>query len=70
MGSKRPVHDKKNAVYAVKKLELMMFRLTQERGSWPYLMARLEIVGEKLKETARLVWRHNRKREKRSADSG
>ena len=42
---------------AEKQLESMVYRLTQERGSWPFLTPRLENVKDKTKDTAPLLIR-------------
>ena len=44
-----------------KQLESMVYRLTQERGRWPFLTLRLENATEKTKENApplvKQIWR-------------
>ena len=54
---KGPINDRKNVAGAEKQLESMVYRLTQERGSWPLLTPRLENVKDKTKDTAPLLIR-------------
>ena len=50
-----PINDGKNVAGAKKQLESMVYRLTQERGRWPFLTPRLENVTNKTKESASLL---------------
>ena len=47
-----PSNERKNVAAAEKQLESMGYRLTQERGSWPFLTPRLENATEKTRERA------------------
>ena len=75
---KGPINDRKNVAGAEKQLESMAYRLTQERGSWPFLTPRLENVTDKTKDTAPLLIRqicellqdHFEHSEKRGVDGG
>ena len=48
--SKWSVHDQRKVLYTAKQLELMVYRLTQERRSMPYLTPRLQSVGNKMRD--------------------
>ena len=48
--SRGPSKERKNVAATEKQLELMVYRLTQERGRWPFLTPRLENATEKTKE--------------------
>ena len=48
--SKRLINDRRNVAGAEKQLESMVYRLTQKRGSWPFLTPRLENVNDKMKK--------------------
>ena len=48
-------NERKNVAAAEKQLESMVYRLTQERGRWPFLTPRLENATEKTRESAPLV---------------
>ena len=50
-----PSNDRKNEVAAEKQLEAMAYRLTQERGRWPFLTPRLENATDKTRESAPLL---------------
>ena len=50
-----PVNDRNNSAGAEKQLESIGYRLTQERGRWPFLTPRLENVTEKTRESAPLL---------------
>ena len=50
--SRRPIHDQRKMAYAEKKLESMVYSITQKRGRWPFLTPRLQSVTDKTKETA------------------
>ena len=50
-----PSNERKNVAAAEKQLESMVYRLTQERGRWPFLTPRLENVTEKTREGAPLL---------------
>ena len=45
-------NERKNVAATEKQLESMVYRLTQERGRWPFLTPRLENATEKTKESA------------------
>ena len=47
-----PSNERKNVAAAEKQLELMGYRLTQERGRWPFLTPRLENATDKTRESA------------------
>ena len=48
--SRGPSNESKNVAAAEKQLESMVYRLTQERGRWPFLTPRLENATEKTRE--------------------
>ena len=50
-----PNNEKKNVAAAEKQLEAMAYRLTQERGRWPFLTPRLENAKDKTRENAPLL---------------
>ena len=50
--SRGPSNERKNVAATEKQLEPMVYRLTQERGRWPFLTPRLENATEKTKENA------------------
>ena len=50
--SRGPSNERKNVAATEKQLESMVYRLTQERGWWPFLTARLENATDKTKENA------------------
>ena len=50
--SRGPSNERKNVAATEKQLESMLYRLTQERGRWPFLTPRLENATEKTKENA------------------
>ena len=50
--SRGPSDERKNVAAIEKQLESMVYRLTQERGRWPFLTPRLENATEKTKENA------------------
>ena len=50
--SRGPSNEKKNVAAAEKQLESMVYRLTQEKGRWPFLTPRLENATEKTREDA------------------
>ena len=50
--SRGPSNERKNVATAEKQLESMVYRLTQERGRWPFLTPRLENATEKTREDA------------------
>ena len=50
--SRGPSNERKNVAATEKQLESMVYRLTQERGRWPFLTPRLENATEKTKENA------------------
>ena len=50
--SRGPSNERKNVAATDKQLESMVYRLTQERGRWPFLTPRLENATEKTKENA------------------
>ena len=50
--SKGPSNERKNVAATEKKLESMVYRLTQERGRWPFLTPRLENATDKTRESA------------------
>ena len=47
-----PNNKRKNVAAAEKQVESMAYRLTQERGRWPFLTSRLESVTNKTRESA------------------
>ena len=47
-----PSNERKNVAAAKKQLESMGYRLTQERGRWPFLTPRLENTTDKTRENA------------------
>ena len=47
-----PSNERKNVAAAEKQLEAMVYRLTQERGWWPFLTPRLENATDKTRESA------------------
>ena len=47
-----PSNERKNVAAAEKQLESMGYRLTQERGRWPFLTPRLENATDKTRESA------------------
>ena len=50
--SKGPSNERKNVAPTEKQLESMVYRLTQERGRWPFLTPRLENATDKTRESA------------------
>ena len=50
--SRGPSNERRNVAATEKQLESMVYRLTQERGRWPFLTPRLENATEKTKENA------------------
>ena len=50
--SRGPSNERKNVAATEKQLESMVYRLTQERGRWPFLTPRLENATGKTKENA------------------
>ena len=50
--SRGPSNERKNVAATEKQLESMVYRLTQERGWWPFLTLRLENATNKTKENA------------------
>ncbi|XP_063717662.1 uncharacterized protein LOC134844776 [Symsagittifera roscoffensis] len=50
--SRGPSNERKNVAAAEKQLESMVYRLTQERGRWPFLTPRLENATEQTREDA------------------
>ena len=50
--SRGPSNERKNVAATEKQLESMVYRLTQERGRWPFLTPRFENATEKTKENA------------------
>ena len=53
--SRGPSNERKNVAAAEKQLDSMVYRLTQERGRWPFLTPRLENATEKTREGAPLL---------------
>ena len=49
--SKGPSNERKNVAATEKQLESMVYRLTQERGRWPFLIPRLENATDKTRES-------------------
>ena len=49
--SRVPSNERKNVAATEKQLESMVYRLTQERGWWPFLTPRLENATDKRKES-------------------
>ena len=47
-----PSNERKNVAATEKQLESMVYRLTQERGWWPFLTPRLENATDKTNENA------------------
>ena len=50
--SKGPSNERKNVAATEKQLESMVYRLTQERGRWPFLTPRIENATDKTRESA------------------
>ena len=50
--SKGPSNERKNVAATEKQLQSMVYRLTQERGRWPFLTPRLENATDKTRESA------------------
>ena len=50
--SRGPSNERKNVAAAEKQLEAVVYRLTQERGRWPFLSPRLEIATDKTRDSA------------------
>ena len=50
--SRGPSNERKSVAAAEKQLEAMVYRLTQERGRWPFLTQRLENATDKTRESA------------------
>ena len=50
--SRGPSNERKNVAATEKQLESMVYRLTQERGKWPFLTPRLENATDKTRESA------------------
>ena len=50
--SREPSNERKNVAAAEKQLEAMIYRLTQDRGRWPFLTPRLENATDKTRESA------------------
>ena len=50
--SRGPSNERKNVAATEKQLEAMVYRLTQERGRWPFLTPRLENATDKTSESA------------------
>ena len=50
--SRGPSNERKNEAATEKQLEAMVYRLTQERGRWPFLTPRLENATDKTGESA------------------
>ena len=59
--SRAPSNERKNVAATEKQLESMVYRLTQERGRWPFLTPRQENATDKTKENApplvKQIWR-------------
>ena len=59
--SRGPSNERKNVAATEKQLESMVYRLTQERGRWPFLAPRLKNATEKTKENTpplvKQIWR-------------
>ena len=49
-----PSNKRKNVAATEKQLEVMVYRLTQQRGRWPFLTPRLENATDKTRESAHL----------------
>ena len=47
-----PINERKNVAAAEKQLEAMVYRLTRERGRWPFLTPRLENATDKTRDIA------------------
>ena len=58
--SRGPSNERKNVAAAEKQLEAIVYRLTQERGRWPFLTPRLENAADNTRESApplvRQIW--------------
>ena len=58
--SRRPNNERNDVAAAEKQLEAMAYRLTEERGRWPFLTPRLENATDKTRESApplvRQIW--------------
>ena len=50
--SRGPSNERKNLAAAEKQLEAMVYRLTQERGRWPFLLLRLDNAMVKTRQSA------------------
>ena len=50
--SRGPSNERKNLAATEKQLESTVYRLTQERGRWPFLTPRLENATEKTRDSA------------------
>ena len=50
--SKGPINKRKNVAATEKQLDSMVYRLTQERGRWPFLTPRVENATDKTRESA------------------
>ena len=50
--SRGPSNERKNVATTEKQLESMVYRLTQERGRWPFLTPRLKNATDKTRESA------------------
>ena len=50
--SRGPSNERKTVAAAEKQLEAVVYRLTQERGRWPFLTPRLENATDKTRESA------------------
>ena len=59
--SRGPSNEIKNVASTENQLEAMVYRLTQERGRWPFLTPRLENATDKTRESApplvKQIWR-------------
>ena len=53
-----PSNERRNVTAAEKQLESMGYRLTQERGRWPFLTPRLENATDKTREDAPHLVKH------------
>ena len=64
-----PNNERKTVTAAEKQLESMGYRLTQEKGRWPFLTTRLENVMEKTKESSpylvKQIWRSSLRSKRR-----
>ena len=56
--SRGPSNERKNVAATEKHLESMVYRLTQERGRWPFLTPRLENATDKTRESAPPLVKH------------